>query len=495
MCRDRPRQTALESSVPWSECGVAQVCCASSLDAARELMLARPVQLVVADASPGLALCRWAAQAGFRLQVILLMEDCTLDTARQAVETGVFRLLPASARPSEIAAALQDAADSLLRDRAAIYEHAQGELNLWRHALAGARMLDVFLASGANLQDIVHDGVLPEREPLRLIRVKLTDWAQNGRWPDQLTQLPLINLSRQAFGLRWQVSSAVAMERDTYALFLWGAAVSPEEDCDALFRLIRQALGCTVSLKWAGPFPLPEAPERWRQITSGDLPGSDAPDAAGRKKPASPEVQLWADMLISPQPQRLMNHLHKYIAGRWNGMPPTQEELQQLYLQFLQAVDMAMGDTNLWGEVLMDADKYDKYIHGGRSLEAYFAFVLMTVTELIRLRNASEVSLVERVNLYLEEHLEERVQCADIAAAFLTSPDHLNRQFKQQTGHTLKEHITRHKMANAQRLLRLTHLPISVVAAKVGYENFSHFSTVYRKTRGESPIETRNSGR
>ena len=119
----------------------------------------------------------------------------------------------------------------------------------------------------------------------------------------------------------------------------------------------------------------------------------------------------------------------------------------------------------------------------------------MTVTELIRLRNASEVSLVERVNLYLEEHLEERVQCADIAAAFLASPDHLNRQFKQQTGHTLKEHITRHKMANAQRLLRLTHLPISVVATKVGYENFSHFSTVYRKTRGESPIETRNSGR
>ena len=227
MCRDRPRQTALESGIPWSECGVAQVCCAASLDAARELMLARPVQLVVADASPGLALCRWAAQAGFRLQVILLMEDCTLDTARQAVETGVFRLLPASARPSEIAAALQDAADSLLRDRAAIYEHAQGELNLWRHALAGARMLDVFLASGANLQDIVHDGVLPEHEPLRLIRVKLTDWAQNGRWPDQLTQLALINLSRQAFGLRWQVSPAVAKERDTYALFLWGGRRGP----------------------------------------------------------------------------------------------------------------------------------------------------------------------------------------------------------------------------------------------------------------------------
>ncbi|MGN0747872.1 MAG: helix-turn-helix domain-containing protein [Aristaeellaceae bacterium] len=495
LCPDRPRLTALESGVPWSECGVDQVLSAASLDAARELMLARPLPLAVADAWPGLSLCRWAAEAGFHLRVILLVEACSLDLARQAVEAGVFRLLPASARPAEIAAALRAAADSLLREHTEVYEHAQGEMSLWRHALAGARMLDVFLASGANLQDIVHDGVLPGCEPLWLIRVKLTDWAQNGRWPDQLVQLTLINLSRQAFGTRWQVSPAVPMERDTYALILWGAAASPEEACDPFFHLIRQALGCGVSLKWAGPFPLQEAPEKWRQITSGDLPGADAPDAAGRKKAAPPEVQLWADMLMSPQPQRLMNHLHKYIAGRWNGMPPTQEELQQLYVQFLQAVDMAMGDTSLWGEVLMDADKYDKYIHGGRSLEAFFALVLMTVTELIRLRNASEVSLVERVNLYLEEHLEERVQCVDIAAAFLTSPDHLNRQFKQQTGHTLKEHITQHKMANAQRLLRLTHLPISVVAAKVGYENFSHFSTVYRKTRGESPIETRNSSR
>ncbi|MGN1018844.1 MAG: helix-turn-helix domain-containing protein [Aristaeellaceae bacterium] len=495
LCRDRPRQTALESGVPWSECGIGRVYAAASLDDAREMMLARPVPLAVADEPSGLTLCRWAAQAGFRLRVILLVEDCTIELARQAVELGIFRLLPASARTAEIAAALQNAAGSLRRERETVYEHTQGELSLWRHALAGARMLDVFLASGSNLQDIVHDGVLPGQHPLWLLRIKLSDWAQNGHWPDQLTQLSLINLSRQAFGARWEVSPAVAMERDTYALFLWGDASSPEEECDAMFCLIRQALGCMVSLKWAGPFPLREAPEKWRQITSGDLPGHDAPDAASRKKPAPPEVQLWADMLMSPQPQRLMNHLHKYIAGRWNGMPPTQEELQQLYVQFLQAVDMAMGDTNLWGEVLMDADKYDKYIHGGRSLEAYFAFVLMTVTEMIRLRNASEVSLVERVNLYLEEHLEERVQCADIAAAFLTSPDHLNRQFKQQTGHTLKEHITRHKMANAQRLLRLTHLPISVVAAKVGYENFSHFSTVYRKTRGETPIETRNSSR
>ena len=137
LCRDKPRQTALESGVPWSECSVDRICCAASFDASRELMLARPVPLAVADEPPGLALCRWAAQAGFRLRVILLMEDCTLDLACQAVETGVFRLLPASARPAEIAAALQDAADSLLRERTAVYEHAQAEMGLWRHAPGG----------------------------------------------------------------------------------------------------------------------------------------------------------------------------------------------------------------------------------------------------------------------------------------------------------------------------------------------------------------------
>ena len=40
-------------------------------------------------------------------------------------------------------------------------------------------------------------------------------------------------------------------------------------------------------------------------------------------------------------------------------------------------------------------------------------------------------------------------------------------------------------------LLRTTSLPISFIAAKVGYCNFSHFSYTYKKVLGITPQEER----
>ena len=47
------------------------------------------------------------------------------------------------------------------------------------------------------------------------------------------------------------------------------------------------------------------------------------------------------------------------------------------------------------------------------------------------------------------------------------------------------------KMQEAQSLLRTTSLPVSLIAAKVGYSNFAHFSTSYKKLFHRSPQEER----
>ncbi len=71
------------------------------------------------------------------------------------------------------------------------------------------------------------------------------------------------------------------------------------------------------------------------------------------------------------------------------------------------------------------------------------------------------------------------------------NPDYISRQFKNETGIPLKEYIVRQKMESARALLQNTGLPIGVVAAKMGYDNFSYFSQVYRKVMGVSPTEER----
>ena len=72
--------------------------------------------------------------------------------------------------------------------------------------------------------------------------------------------------------------------------------------------------------------------------------------------------------------------------------------------------------------------------------------------------------------------------------------DYLSRVFKNETGTSLKEHIIRRKMDAARMLLTTTELPVSVIASKLGYDNFSYFSQVYRRVMGASPTDERKKG-
>lgn len=47
------------------------------------------------------------------------------------------------------------------------------------------------------------------------------------------------------------------------------------------------------------------------------------------------------------------------------------------------------------------------------------------------------------------------------------------------------------KMKTAQAILRSTSLPVAVVAARVGFENYSYFSQVYKKVIGITPSAER----
>jgi two-component system response regulator YesN len=63
--------------------------------------------------------------------------------------------------------------------------------------------------------------------------------------------------------------------------------------------------------------------------------------------------------------------------------------------------------------------------------------------------------------------------------------------FKENMNVSLKEYIIMEKMKLARTLLRTTELPISIVAAKIGYTNFSHFSQTYKKFWGTPPTAER----
>lgn len=125
------------------------------------------------------------------------------------------------------------------------------------------------------------------------------------------------------------------------------------------------------------------------------------------------------------------------------------------------------------------------------SAAAYLKKLLLFLFRHVPETETSDNSLAI-IEKYIRENLDSPLQCAQIAKAVYLSPDYISRLFHKEKGMPLKEYITLTKMKAAKNLLITTSLPVSLIAAKVGYDNFSHFSKVYKKVMGTTPSSERN---
>ena len=102
-------------------------------------------------------------------------------------------------------------------------------------------------------------------------------------------------------------------------------------------------------------------------------------------------------------------------------------------------------------------------------------------------------TVMGKIRRYVSQHLaDEDLSRGDIAGYVYLNPDYLTRIVKKETGLPISEYIQRERMEAAMKLIDKTELSISSVAAEVGYQHFSHFSKVFRKHTGMSPMEYRS---
>ena len=81
-----------------------------------------------------------------------------------------------------------------------------------------------------------------------------------------------------------------------------------------------------------------------------------------------------------------------------------------------------------------------------------------------------------------EFSLEDASRCAGV------SKNHLSFEFSRETGETFTEYLSRTRVEEAKRLLVTTSLMVHEVGERVGYPNVEHFSRVFKKVVGVSPV-------
>ena len=94
---------------------------------------------------------------------------------------------------------------------------------------------------------------------------------------------------------------------------------------------------------------------------------------------------------------------------------------------------------------------------------------------------------LKRVLACIDLRLAEPIQVCELAGEVHMSPFHFTRMFKLATGHSPHKFITLKRVERAKELLATSDMPISAIAAAVGYQTQAHFTGVFSRHAGTTP--------
>ena len=93
------------------------------------------------------------------------------------------------------------------------------------------------------------------------------------------------------------------------------------------------------------------------------------------------------------------------------------------------------------------------------------------------------------VDAYIDRQLRYDIHVADLAKQVGLSVNHFTTVFKEKTGFTPYEYITRRRMLRAYELLSTGEFRVAEVAHAVGYDNHSNFGLRFREFFKVTPSE------
>jgi AraC family transcriptional regulator len=100
---------------------------------------------------------------------------------------------------------------------------------------------------------------------------------------------------------------------------------------------------------------------------------------------------------------------------------------------------------------------------------------------------------LRRVLAYIHENIAEDVRLTALAQVSGLSPCRFARNFRQSTGITPHQYVTRERVTQAKRMLRETDWSITTVASAVGCGTPSQFTALFRRATGRTPSDYRAS--
>ncbi|KAB7670774.1 helix-turn-helix domain-containing protein [Bacillus sp. B1-b2] len=98
---------------------------------------------------------------------------------------------------------------------------------------------------------------------------------------------------------------------------------------------------------------------------------------------------------------------------------------------------------------------------------------------------------LKKVMEYLHENYDYEIKMDHLSAITHLHPNYLHRIFKESTGCTIIDYLTKIRIEKAKMLITQTDIPITKISSFVGMNSSQYFSKVFKKYTGTTPTALR----
>lgn len=510
--------SGLISGIDWDALGINTVRTATNAPQAREILEKEPIDILLCDiempGENGLSLLRWARKQGLNFICIFLTCHADFLYTKEAIQLNCFDYILQPARYDDIQATISRAITHA-RDVRVEKNLEQYGMIAKNHTAGLFQSLFSDWSTGKGLSLLSLCGVLRQlgknaqiADDCFVIWGHLLRWHTEP-WPAQEWVYAVNNIIAELYetngfsilpfvidhtSLGWFVymtgAHFTAPQKDNIIKPLHDASRVLEENFPFEFAFYVSPVISLEQLNIYSKILLQAKQDNVLYKKGIFSPIEQDQQASVVQSPTKDELFQWGSFIAKGNGSLAYEEISGFFDSAAKQGELNRKMLHEFWIQFQRVV------LNTVWQQERDPQELFPILHRGENAQSLdeMKIAVKEITDSFVKQcdtKCSEEKITERIKKYVENNLDRALSVNDISEALFMNADYLSRLFKNETGTSLKEHIIHRKMETARVLLKTTVLPVSIIASKLGYDNFSYFSQAYRKVIGVSPTDER----
>ncbi|TYP74590.1 response regulator [Paenibacillus methanolicus] len=511
----------LRSGVDWASVGIGRVMTAHSVDQAKEMFREQTVDILLCDIEmpkgTGLQLLEWVREHYPRTETIFLTCHAEFHYARAAIQLGSLDYLLKPIPYEELAAIVAKAVEKIEQERRQSEFSQFGKFWVQHQPVLTERFW----------LDILHQAIPAREEAIRRaadernipysdqlvflpILLRVRRWYRDYSLRDKKTmEYALRKAAEEMLAQRRERGFLISVEDDMSLVVLNGEKEAYDDErlrqlCEPYIEACRTYFHCDISCyigERVRGHEMAAIYQRLRRLDADNVAYDNRIFRLGELQEAAapralPDMHPWGSMLKEGAREKVVAEAERFLDNQVQAGQLTQEVLSPFIQDFQQMVHYVLHLKGIMAhQLLSDRESTELFARASRSAKDAVLWIRHIVGKSLDYADTETLapSVVARAKAYIQQHLAGEISREDIASHVYLNPDYLTRIFKRETGLSISDYLLRQRLGIAAELLASTDQPVSAVAVRIGYANFSHFSRMFKKYTGMNPMEYRQS--